>query len=80
MNFGILIPGGYGKSQCFFRQPNAQSKEQYKDWFFNEKARWGKSQSKLINRWKKDNGSLVKKFILDFNKAHEFIVKKYNLF
>lgn len=63
--------GGYTKQICFKDyNKTPRDRYEYKNWFKSQKHNWGRSCSKLFNRWSIDNQDKVNKFIGDFKNVY----------
>jgi AAA15 family ATPase/GTPase len=68
--------GGYTKQVCFRDYMNiADDTNSYKKWYESQKSEFGRSLSKIMKRWKKDNQDEVEKFNKWFENCYKTVKK-----
>lgn len=53
---------GYTKQFCFRDYSESSNANRVKNWYQQQKSYWGRNQSRLWNRWKKENTDLIESF------------------
>lgn len=71
---------GYSKEVCFRNYPNyianGEKIDDIKEWFQQQKQYAGRSYSRFLNYWKKNNPDLVHEFQDEFVKTYNYVAKK----